>query len=67
MNIQAVKRGEYMNSGVKGLLKFVIIMSLIMGGLTVILLVLQNVRQNSNRTIEVDPDTMKLVQLETPN
>ena len=56
-----------MNSGVKGLLKFVIIMSLIMGGLTVILLVLQNVRQNSNRTIEVDPDTMKLVQLETPN
>ena len=56
-----------MNSGVKGLLKFVIIMSLIMGGLTVILLVLQNVRQNSNRTIEVDPNTMKLVQLETPN
>ena len=41
-------------------------MSIIMGGLTVILLVLQNVRQNSNRTIEVNPDTINLVQLQPP-
>ncbi|MBR1591593.1 MAG: peptidylprolyl isomerase [Ruminococcus sp.] len=55
-----------MNGGVKKLLRFIILMSLMMGGLTLILLLLQESRQNSNRTIEVDPDTMQLVQLEMP-
>jgi len=67
MSIHAVKRGEYMTSGIKGLLKFIIIMSLIMGGLTVILIVLQNVRQKNNQKIDINADTMNLIQLEKPH
>ena len=50
----------------KGLLKFVIIGSAVMFGLTAVLLAIQNERQKNSVSIEVNPETVELVQLEEP-
>ncbi len=50
----------------KGLLKFILITSFLMFGLTILLLYFSAKRAENDRYITIDPDTMKLVQLESP-
>ena len=50
----------------KGFAKILIILTVIMGVLTVALLWIQAQQRKNNVYIEVNPDTMKLVQLEAP-
>lgn len=54
-----------MNEG-KRLLKVILILTLVMGGLTIGLLYASGQREKNNIYIVVNPDTMKLVQLEKP-
>lgn len=54
-----------MNEG-KRLLKIILILTLVMGGLTVGLLYAAGQREKNNVYIVVNPDTMNLVQLEKP-
>ena len=49
-----------------GLLRLVLILTLIMGILTVVLLFLQTERAKNDQSISIDPDTIKLVQLDPP-
>ena len=49
-----------------GLIKFVIIMSLIMGGITAIIVYLSAVREKNNQYVDIDLSSIKLVQLEEP-
>ena len=50
-----------------GMLKLIIILSLVMGGLTLILLTLSGIREKNETYITIDTDTVKLVQLEPPS
>lgn len=54
-----------MNEG-KRLLKVILILTLVMGTLTIALLYATGMREKNNVYIVVDPNTMKLVQLEEP-
>lgn len=54
-----------MNEG-KRLLKVILILTLVMGGLTVGLLYAAGQREKNNIYIVVNPDTMRLIQLEKP-
>ena len=49
-----------------GILKFILIVTLVMGILTVVLLFLQTERAKNDQSINIDPETIKLVQLEAP-
>ena len=49
-----------------GILKFILIVTLVMGILTVVLLFLQTERAKNDQSINIDPETIKLVQLEEP-
>lgn len=49
-----------------GFVKLILALTVIMGGLTVILLFIQNKQNENNTYITIDPDTMHLVQLESP-
>ncbi len=50
----------------KGLLKFVLIASLIMGGLTIVVTILNQTREANDTYIAIDVDTMKLIQFDEP-
>lgn len=50
----------------RGFLRFILIVALIMGGLTVLLLFLAAKREENNHYIVIDPETLELVQLEPP-
>ena len=50
----------------KRLLKIILILTLVMGGLTLGLLYAEGQREKNNTYITVNPDTMKLIQLEEP-
>lgn len=49
-----------------GLLKLVIILAVVMGALTVILLYISGQQEQNNQYVTIDPDTVKLVQLDPP-
>ncbi len=51
----------------KKLLRFILIMTILFGGLTGILLLLQVSHQEKDNEVEIDFDTMNLVQLECPS
>ncbi|MBP3250440.1 MAG: peptidylprolyl isomerase [Ruminococcus sp.] len=49
-----------------GLLRLVIILCLVMGGLSLILLTLSSIREKNETYITIDTDTVKLIQLDPP-
>ena len=50
----------------KGLAKFFIVLTIITGALTVFLLYARTQQTENNNYIEINSDTMKLIQLEPP-
>lgn len=50
----------------RSFLKIIIVLTFVMFGLTIILLYFSAKRQENDRYIVIDPDTMKLIQLEAP-
>lgn len=50
----------------KGLGKLILALTIIMGGLTVLLLFIQSKQNKNNTYITIDPETMQLIQLEPP-
>ncbi len=50
----------------KGLLKLVLILTVVMGGLTALLLFISAKQEANNTYININPETMNLIQLESP-
>ena len=49
-----------------GLLRLIIILSLVMGGMSIGLLTLSGIREKNDTYITIDPDTVKLIQFDEP-